>query len=63
MTTAPEPSGDRRTSVVEREAPASEPPAPEGHQSPKGKGNTQNVAGWLFITPMLVILGDRKSVV
>ena len=57
MTTAPEPSGDRRTSVVEREAPASEPPAPEGHQSPKGKGNTQNVAGWLFVTPMLVILG------
>ncbi|WP_226963866.1 carbohydrate ABC transporter permease [Nostocoides sp. F2B08] len=42
--------------MAEREVPTSEPPAPRS-RSPKGKGNSHNLSGWLFTTPMILGLG------
>ncbi|MGA8047531.1 MAG: sugar ABC transporter permease, partial [Dermatophilaceae bacterium] len=42
--------------MAEREVSTAEPPARRS-RSPKGKGNSHNLSGWLFVTPMIIGLG------
>ncbi len=44
-------------STVDQAAPSGETRAPRRRRGGKGSGQRQSVAGWLFVTPVLVVLG------